>query len=68
MITYKIEKHIGAIEENGDWKTEVNLISWNGRAAKIDIRPWNSDRSRIGKGITLTKEATDKLRELLKEV
>lgn len=68
MITYKIEKHIGVIEENGDWKTEVNLISWNGRAAKIDIRSWNKDRSRIGKGITMTKEAADKLRKLLEEM
>lgn len=65
MIEYEIEEHIGVIDENGSWRTELNRISWKGRPAKLDLRSWNEDRSRIGKGLTLTDEAAKKLGELL---
>ncbi|MBO4990924.1 MAG: hypothetical protein J6E42_02070 [Firmicutes bacterium] len=65
MIEYKIEEQIGVIEENGSWRTELNRISWNGKPAKLDLRSWTKDRSRIGKGLTMTDDAAKKLRDLL---
>ena len=66
MITYKIVEHIGVVEDTGrGWHTELNRISWNGNPPKLDLRSWNEDRSRMGKGLTLTEEAGQKLRELL---
>ena len=66
-IKYEIKKDIGVISEGKKgWKKELNLISWNDKEAKYDIRDWNEDHSKIGKGITLTKDEVVKLIELLK--
>ena len=66
-IKYEIKKEIGVISEGKKgWKKELNLISWNDKEAKYDIRDWNEDPSKIGKGITLTKDEAVKLIELLK--
>ena len=47
------------------WNTEINVVSWNGAAPKIDIRPWDPEHKKCGKGITLTGDETKKLREIL---
>lgn len=66
-IKCEIKKEIGIISEGKKgWKKELNLISWNDKEAKYDIRDWNEDHSKIGKGITLTKDEAVKLIELLK--
>ena len=66
-IKYEIKKEISVISEGKKgWKKELNLISWNDKEAKYDIRDWNEDHSKIGKGITLTKDEAVKLIELLK--
>ena len=41
------------------------LVSWGGAEPKIDIRDWSPDHSKMGKGITLTAEEIEKLKELL---
>ena len=46
-------------------RKELNKISWNGAAPKYDIRDWAPDHEKMGKGITLTKEEAEKLKELL---
>lgn len=47
------------------WKKELNLVSWNDKEAKYNIREWSPDHTKMGKGITLTKEGLDKLRDAL---
>ncbi len=55
-INYKIIRRIAVIkEESGGWTTELNEVSWNGAESKYDIRRWNSDHTKMGKGITLTR-------------
>ena len=49
------------------WKKELNLVSWNGRPPKLDVRDWSPDRKKMGKGITLTLEEGVKLAELLNQ-
>jgi hypothetical protein len=68
-ITFKIERRIGVLSRkpNG-WQKEINFVSWNEREAKFDIREWNEDHSRMTKGITLTKEETIRLKEILNEL
>jgi hypothetical protein len=66
-ISFDILKHFGVIsEERTGWKKEVNLVSWNGRNAKIDIREWAPGHEKMGKGITLTREEAETLGELLR--
>ncbi|WP_195986344.1 PC4/YdbC family ssDNA-binding protein [Clostridium sp. D53t1_180928_C8] len=65
-IKYEIEKEIGVISESAKgWTKELNLISWNGKKAKYDLRDWAPERENMGKGITLSKEELKLLRELL---
>jgi hypothetical protein len=65
-ITHDIQKHYGVLsEEKGGWKRELNLVSWNGRSPKLDIRDWSPDHEKMGKGITFTREEGAKLLELL---
>ena len=72
-IKYEIVKKIGVISKaNSGWAKELNLISWNDREAKYDIRDWSAEVSsegsasrKMGKGVTLSKEELLTLRELL---
>ena len=66
-IKYEIIETIGILSENNKgWTKELNLISWNDREAKYDIREWSPDHDKMGKGVTITKEEMVKLKELLK--
>lgn len=43
-IDYKITERIAELgDRSGGWKLELNKVSWNGKAAKYDIRAWTSD-------------------------
>ncbi|MDD5852238.1 MAG: PC4/YdbC family ssDNA-binding protein [Galactobacillus timonensis] len=63
-IKFEIINNIGVISSGSKgWKTELNVVSWNGGDPKYDIRAWNEDHSMMGKGITLSE---DELRSLYK--
>lgn len=65
-IKYEIKEEIGSISESAKgWSKELNLISWNGKEAKYDLRDWAPEHEKMGKGITLSKDELKKLRELL---
>ena len=53
---------------NRGWNKEVNLVSWNGRPAKIDIRSWQRDHKKCGKGIAITREEAEELLKLLNKI
>ncbi|MBK8421821.1 PC4/YdbC family ssDNA-binding protein [Candidatus Villigracilis saccharophilus] len=65
-IKYDIIKRIGILSKSASgWTKEINLISWNDREAKYDIREWSPDRERRGKGVTLSTDELSALKELL---
>ncbi len=65
-IKYDIIKRIGVLSKSASgWTKEINLISWNDREAKYDIREWSPDRERRGKGVTLSTDELSALKELL---
>lgn len=65
-ITHDIQKNLGTLSESSKaWKKELNLISWNGREPKYDIRDWAPEYLKMGKGITLSKEELISLRDIL---
>lgn len=68
-FNYEILEKIGQVSETSiGWTKELNLISWNKREAKYDLRDWAPDHEKMGKGITLTGEELKSLRELLNEM
>jgi hypothetical protein len=65
-IKFEIEKNLGKISESSKgWTKELNLISWNGKEAKYDLRDWAPEYEKMGKGITLTGGELKQLKELL---
>ena len=67
-IKYEITKHIGILSESTkDWRKELNLVSWNDREPKYDIRDWSPEREKMGKGVTLSIEEVNALKRLLDE-
>lgn len=68
-ITFEVTKELGVLSENPNgWKKELNLVSWNGRKPKYDIREWSPDKTRMTKGITLSDEEIETLKNLLEEI
>ncbi len=67
-VKWDIRKNLGVISEGGSWKKEVNIVSWNEKPAKVDIRSWNAEHKKMSKGITLSKEELRKFKELLNGV
>lgn len=66
MNKYEIYKHIGELSKsNNGWVKELNFISWNAREPVYDIRTWNEDHSKYGKGVTITISQMAVLKELL---
>ena len=64
---YEIVEHIGVLSESPKgWRKEFNKIAWNGGAPKYDIRDWAPEHEKMGKGVTLSEEELEKLRELIK--
>ena len=65
-IKYEIVQKIGVLSTSASgWAKELNLVSWNDREPKYDLRDWSADGSKMGKGVTLTREELLALRELL---
>lgn len=65
-LKFEITERIGVLSENAKgWTKELNKVSWNEKEPKYDLREWNPDHSRMGKGITLTDEEVETLKAIL---
>ena len=65
-IKYEIIDKLGVVSKSTTgWTKELNLISWNDREPKYDIRDWSPDGEKMGKGVTLTKNELVALKALL---
>ena len=68
-FSFKVVKELGVLSENkSGWKLELNVVNWNNRGKKYDIRSWSPEHEKMGKGVTLTKDELLKLKTLLNEV
>ena len=67
-IEYKVTERYGKVDRGeSKWPLEVNEVSWNDRAPKIDIRFWTPD-AKPRKGITLTVKEARELRDILSKI
>ena len=68
-IKFEVKRELGVLSEGSKgWKKEINLISWNERKPKIDIRDWDGEHVKMGKGITMNQEELLKLKEILNSI
>ena len=66
-FSYEIIEEIGQVGNPtpSGWSTQLNLVSWNGREPNLDIRSWNEDHTRMGKGLSLNMEEATQLATFL---
>lgn len=65
-IKFEIKENIGTLSEwSKGWSKELNLVSWNDKEPKFDLREWDPSHQKMGKGVTLSKEELVKLRDIL---
>ncbi len=63
---YEIVERIAVLSKSSKgWMKSLNLISWNDREPKYDIREWSPDGAKMGKGITLSDEEVSELKKAL---
>lgn len=69
-FTYDLKEKFGIISEKADGEKtlELNLISYDGKTNKYDLRRWNRSTDKMLKGITLEKSEIIKLKELLNSI
>jgi len=65
-IKFEIKETVGVLSESAKgWTKELNLVSWNDREPKFDIREWSPEHDKMGKGVTLSKEELKALKQVL---
>lgn len=51
-LDFKVIKDFGSFGE-GKWQKHLTLTKWGDNEPKYDLRPWNEDMTKMGKGVTL---------------
>lgn len=65
-VTFEIKAQLGVLTEYPTgWKKEMNMVSWNGNAAKIDIRDWDENHEKMSRGITLNEKEVANLLDIV---
>ena len=68
-FSYEIVEEIAILSENNKgWRKELNLVSWNGRPPKFDLRDWAPDHEKMGRGLTLTNEEFEQLQKAIENM
>lgn len=63
-IKFEIVERIGVLNSYPTgWSKEFNVIKWNDRQAKYDIRDWAPGHERMSKGVTMHSGEMKKLLE-----
>ena len=66
---YEITERIAVLSQSANsWQRQLNMVSWNDREPKYDIRDWSPDNSKMGKGISLSAEELATLKGILEEL
>ena len=65
-IKFEIKENLGVLSQSSkSWTKEINLISWNDKEPKYDVREWDAEHKKMGKGVTLSLAELKKLKEIL---
>lgn len=64
-LKYTIVQSLGVLAETAKGTKELNMVSWNERPPKYDIREWWDDYTQMSKGLTFSREELLALKKLL---
>ena len=65
---YDVLAELGIIEAGTNYDIIAKIISWNGKEPKLDIRKWNKEDGKMSKGISISLDCVDRLKEVLNNV
>lgn len=61
-ISFEIKRHIAVLSEaKSGWCRELNIVAWNDGPERYDIRDWNPEHTKMGRGIGLSEEEVNAL-------
>lgn len=67
-VTFEVTEHIGVLASYATgWTKELNLVAWNGKPPKYDLRDWSENHEHMSRGITLHRDEMQKLLQLMAE-
>ena len=56
-ITFTIEKNIAVLRTApSGWTRELNIVKWGDREPAFDVRDWNPEHTKMGKGLSFTEQ------------
>ena len=64
-LRVEVVEELATLSESGTWKKQLNIVQWGDNIAKYDIRAWNQDHTKSGKGITLNLQELIELKKAL---
>ena len=64
-LRVEVVEELATLSESGTWKKQLNIVQWGDNIAKYDIRSWNQDHTKSGKGITLKLQELIELKKAL---
>ncbi|MBU5465723.1 hypothetical protein KQI49_02635 [Virgibacillus sp. MSJ-26] len=68
-FSFEVVETIAILSEGSKgWQKELNLVSWNGREPKYDIRDWSENHEKMGKGLTFNLSELKNLKQALEKV
>ena len=68
-ISFEIIETLGVLSTSTKgWTKELNLVSWNAREPKYDLREWSPEHDKMGKGVTLSKDELEALKGILEKL
>ena len=67
-IAFEVIEDLGTIATKGKYALKLQYGKWNGGDAKYDLRQWNTETGKCGKGLTLGGTELEALYEILKGI
>lgn len=56
-VTFEIVKNIAVLRTSpAGWTRELNIVKWGDREPAFDVRDWNPDHTKMGKGLAFSEE------------
>ena len=69
QFKFEIVKNIAVLStERSGWTKEINLVSFNDAPPKYDIRSWDPEHQKMGKGIALSREEMKEMLDALADI
>lgn len=65
-MRFEILEHVADLGKPcGDWRMELNVVAWNGRKPRLDIRVWSEDHTHMTRGISMSDAQAERLAEAI---